>query len=593
MSPTLQTRIQQDDFSAGMSRDVAPPLISTAGAFDLLNALLNEDGSVYRRGGSIYKSSNGLGTSGQTWIRDCYLKPGRRTICASAEAFGALAEDDTTLVSLGGVGLSEPMQSAVLDDVLFIGGGTLYAGSLKSANYTTGTITATNGSRTVTGSGTTWNTLVDAGMLLQVGSERVYVVEKIDSTTQLTLRDAYQGTTGGGKSYALKPLHTVDVSDPYEDGEFVCTCANRLVVGAGRKVKFTEVNNPHTFTNSLKATNEHSLPEGVQIVGLRTVGQTVLIFTTGGIWTLEGLALQITDANGNPQHRIQQLSSDVVLTSAAGLAGAGQQVVVPATEGIFLMDGISQPQRISKPLDRLYRKRIADGYKFGGAAVFRSHYFLPILGSSGVRDLLVCRLDRPIKDRGQQIFPWSRLDGDAGETRAFAVRNSLGARKPLLLGAQGREPSRIVDCTGFFEPSFENAADADGSVHQLDIVTRDFETGSGTINVVREFVLRYELAGQGEPVLKISRAAGAVEAGYALWDHAQWDHFNWAAEESSATFVSLENDAPVSDEGRIHKCPVNKRQRYARFRIRSYGPAAYCALRSVSLRVRPSQAVRR
>jgi hypothetical protein len=593
MSPSLQATIQQGDFSAGMSRDVAPPLISPAGAFDLLNALLNEDGSVYRRGGSVYKSTTGLGTGGLTWIRDSYLKPGRRTIVANAAEFGALADDDLTIVALGGTGLSEPMQSAVLEDILFIGGGTLYGGSLKSAVYSTGTVTVTNGSRTVTGSGTTWNTLVDAGMLFQIGSGRVYVVESIDSTSQLTLRDAYQGGSGGGNTYELKPTHRVDVADPYEDGEFVCTCANRIVVGAGRKIKFTEVDNPHTFTHGLGTTNEHTLPEGVQIVGLTTMGQSVLIFTTGGIWVLEGLALSITDGAGNPQHRMQQLSSEVVLAGAAGLAGLGQQVVVPATEGIFLMDGISQPERISKPIDRLYRKRIADGYKFGGAAVCRNHYLLPILGSGSVRDLLVCRLDRPISDRSQRIFPWTRFDGDAGETKAFTVRNSLGARRPLLLGAQGREQSRIVDCTGFFEPSRENATDADGSVHQLDIVTRDFETGNGTVNVVRDFVLRYELAGQEEPVLKVSRAAGAVEAGYALWDHAAWDEFNWAAEESAASFVSLERDAPVSDEREIHICPVNKRQRYARFRIRSYGPAAYCALRSVALRIRPSQAVRR
>jgi hypothetical protein len=323
------------------------------------------------------------------------------------------------------------------------------------------------------------------------------------------------------------------------------------------------------------------------------VGQTVLIFTTGGIWTLEGLALQITDGNGNPQHRLQQLSSDVVLAGAPGLAGSGQEVVVPATDGIFLMDGISQPQRISKPIDRLYRRRIADGYKFGGAAVYRNHYLLPIIGSGEVRDLIVCRLDRPISDRSQRIFPWSRFDSDAGQTKAFAVRNTIGSRLPLLLGAQGSEPSRIVDCSGFFEPSRENATDADGSVHQLDMVTRDYETGGGTENVVRDFVLRYELVGQEEPVLKVSRAAGAIEAGYALWDQALWDEFNWAAEESAASFVSLERDAPVSDERQIHICPVNKRMRYARFRIRSYGPAAYCGVRSVALRIRPSQAIRR
>lgn len=498
------------------------------------------------------------------------------------------------MTSLGGTGLAEPMQAAALEDILFIGGGHLYGGSLKQAPYGTGTISVTQGSPTVTGSGTTWNTLVDAGMLLQVGNDRVYVVERIDSTTQLTLRDVYQGATATGTAYTLSPVYPVDVADPYEDWDFVCVCANRIVVAAGTTIKFTEVNNPHTFTNFLGTQNTHTLPEGAQIVGLATSGQTLLIFTVRGIYTLDGLALSITDGNGNPQHRIQQLSTEIVLAGAAGLAGSGQQWVVPATDGVYLMDGVTQPTRISRPIDRLYRRRVSSGYRLGGAVVYRNHYLLPFLDrfSGEVRDLFVCRLDRPLRSRSQIIYPWTRLDGDGGEVRSFAVRNSIGARLPLLLGAQRREPSRVLDCSGYFEPTHENEVDADGSAHQLDVVTRDYETGSGTKNVVRELVLRYELVGQQEPVLKAARSAGALEAGYALWGQGLWGGFNWAAEEAGATFTAL-GDVPVSDERGIHTIRVNKRDRYARFRIRSYGAAAYCALRSISLRVRPSGAIRR
>jgi hypothetical protein len=594
VSPTLQTQIVQEDFSAGMSRDVAPPLISRSGAFDMANALLDEDGSVYRRGGSIYKSTNGLGNSGLWMLADVYLKPGLRTLVASDEDFGALAADDTTLVNIGGTGVDEPKQFAVLDDILFLGGGVLYGGSLKSGPYSEGTISVTNGSTAVLGTGTDWTTSVDAGMLLQIGSERVYVVQSVNSATSLTLGDPYEGATGSGKTYSANTIYQATLGDPYEEWEYVATCANRLVLASGNKIRFTEINKPWTFVNSLGTVNEHTLPEGTRIVGLATVGQTLLVFTTGGIWTIEGLALDIVDLNGNNQHRIQVLSTEVVLASAPGLAGAGQMLIVPATDGVFLMDGVSQPQRISRPIDRLYRRRISDGYVFGQAVVYRNHYFLPILGERDVRDCLVCRVDRPISDRRQRIYPWSRFDGDAGETRAFAVRNTIGPREPFLLGAQARTPSRIVDCSGFFEPSTENEADADGSVHELDIITRDIETGGGTENVVRELVVRRELVGDQGPVLKVYRSAGSTDAGGdGVWDEATWDVSSWAPEESSVSFTSLESDIPVGDERHIHKCPVNKRQRYARFRLRSVGPASYCAIRSLALRVRPSQATRR
>jgi hypothetical protein len=580
-----------------MSRDVSPPLISSAGAFDLVNVLLDEDGTLYERGGSVYLTEKGLGSTGQTWLWDGYLQPGRRTVCANAADFGVLSSDDKEILNLGGAGLSEPKQASVLSDLLFIGGAAIYGGSRKTAVYSTGTVKVVTGSKIVKGSGTTWSTLVDAGMLFHL-SGRVYVVEAINSTTELTLRDPYEGASEEGKTYTLNPVWTIGSQDPYEAWDFNCVCANRLVVASGNVLKCTEVNNPHTFTNSLGTTNEHTVSDGVQTVALATVGQTVLWLTTGGIWTVEGLALDIVDAAGNPQHRISQLSHDVIAVGAAGIASSEQRLVIPAADGIYLMDGISQPQRISRGIERLYRNRIAQKRKLGGAKVYRNHYFLPIISAGGiVTDCYVCRLDAPTRFRGQRNFPWARLSGDAGETSAFAVRSSTGAREPRLLGAQTREPSRVVDCSGFFEPTASNATDADGSSKGLELITRDIPTGSGTINVVRDLVTRYELValepGPEQPLLKFYASSGDLIEGGAAWDEVNWDEFNWGADDNSAVFTSLECDAPAETEREIHKCRVNKKFRYARFLIRRTGQASFCGIRELNIRVRPSQAVRR
>src|SRR6185437_8077956 len=357
--------LTQNDWSEGEVRDVAPALIYPQGAEQMTDVFLDEDGNPYRRGGTRYLTPEGLGSEGLTWGWAGYLLPGQRTIVTSPADFGVVTSEDKAIVNVGGFGLTKPKQSAALADLLYIGGGTLYGGSRKAASYSTGTISVTSGSKTVTGSGTTWNTLVDAGMLLHIGTERVYVVEAINSTTQLTLRDPYQGATGTGKAYSLNPTVSA-ATTPLGSWEFVTACANRLVFAAGRRIVFTEVNNPHTFTNSLGTVNEHSLPEGVEALGLATVGQTCLAFTTGGIWTLEGLALAITDLNGNSQHRLQMLSGDVVLAGAAGIAAYGQTLVVPAGDGVYLIDGVSQPRRISKPIERPYRQNIHDGMSMGG-----------------------------------------------------------------------------------------------------------------------------------------------------------------------------------------------------------------------------------
>lgn len=550
-----------------------------------LAVVLGEGGTLDDFGGGTLTT---FSEKGLTWLWDGYLGPGKRTFFSSTDDFGVLSATDEML-NLGGPGLDRPKQSVVIKDLLFVGGGTIYGGSRKTAPYSTGTVKVETGSKVVTGSGTTWNTLVDAGMLLQIGSGRVYVVEAVESTTKLILRDAYEGEGGSGNAYTLHNVYSVG-SDPYETWDYLTVCANRLVTMSGRTIKYTEVNNPHTFTNSLGTTNEHTLPEGVEGVGLATVGQTVLIFHTGGIHVLDGLALDIVDQNGNPQHRLQQLSEGTVLAGATGIAGSGQQLVVPCEDGIYLMDGISQPTRVSRPVELLYRQRIAAGYLIGQARVFRGHYLLPIItGAAKVKTMLVCRLDRPTRSRHQAAFPWSRFSGHGGEIPAFTVTSSVGASEPQLLGASGRDAA-ILDCSAFFEPDEDHELDADGTCHDLDIICRDLPTGAGTINVVRAVKPRYELRGSQGPKLQLSYSPGTRKASGAKWGQVKWGQFLWSGNGESFRPIGEAGESNGRDPARLR---LNKKLRYARIRIKSFGPASVCALRSLELTIRPSGATRR
>jgi hypothetical protein len=82
--------------------------------------------------------------------------------------------------------------------MLFIDGGTIYGGSRKAADYTTGTVTVTQGSKVVTGAGTAWLANVDAGMLLRLGATRIYVVSAVLGDTSLELFEAYEERHGSG-----------------------------------------------------------------------------------------------------------------------------------------------------------------------------------------------------------------------------------------------------------------------------------------------------------------------------------------------------------------------------------------------------------
>jgi len=83
------------------------------------------------------------------------------------------------------------------------------------SQYKTGTATVTNGSPTVTGSGTLWLANVTAGDSFTIASTGVmYDVASVDSDTQVTLSVAYAGTTASGVVYAIGTGFTVPDSFP-------------------------------------------------------------------------------------------------------------------------------------------------------------------------------------------------------------------------------------------------------------------------------------------------------------------------------------------------------------------------------------------
>ncbi len=72
-----------------------------------------------------------------------------------------------------------------------------------AAPYTTGTVTTTLDSKTITGSGTTWTKDME-GSFFQVGTSEAYEIRSFVSTTSLTLAIPYQITGDTGLSYTIR-----------------------------------------------------------------------------------------------------------------------------------------------------------------------------------------------------------------------------------------------------------------------------------------------------------------------------------------------------------------------------------------------------
>lgn len=84
--------------------------------------------------------------------------------------------------------------------------------------YSAGTVTATNNSTTITGSGTAFLSNVRVGDALTIaGSTSLHEVTAIASGTQLTFQPPYTGTTGSGKAYRIAPImgYDKDLSDAF------------------------------------------------------------------------------------------------------------------------------------------------------------------------------------------------------------------------------------------------------------------------------------------------------------------------------------------------------------------------------------------
>jgi hypothetical protein len=597
--PSGLARLIQSDFAAGIQPDVARHLISDRGAYDIINGLLDDDGSVYRRGGSqLYADASGVGSSVR-WVWDGLVSAGRRTMIATPTNFGVMDAADTALVNLGGDGLSVPYSVIECEEMLFIGGSTksyIYAGSRKTADYATGTITATNGSKTVTGAGTTWNTLVDAGMLMQVGNERVYAIESVDSTTQVTLRDAYEGTTGAGKSYTFYPIYEMRTADPYPISQHYAFAGGRLLYVSENRMGFAgiDVAGGKSVPHTQGANDFHGFPGGVEILGLDSIGDAAVVFTSAGIWTVQGLSYEIVDEFGNAQHRRDNVNRDIALWgNGAGTSAWLSSLIVPGTDALYTFDLTNGVAQLSVTIENRYREYVRQGLIPGRPDIYQNHLILPIIQTDGSWvDTLVCRLDRPGESRGQVAYPWSRQDGSGAALAAVAVRAAAND-DPILFGAQSATNGDLLKLNRWFEPDADVKNDHDGTIHDFSLITRDYLTGSLNLNRVRKFRAHYDMtdAASDDPVILTEYAIpGESNETAPQWGNVQWGNFQWGSD--ADTWNLLDGAAPETDDREPFVWWINRRVRAIRLRVRSSGSCAKLTLRHLELFVAPSRQIR-
>lgn len=573
----------QTDFSAGFHDGVAPHLIPSNGVADLQNYLLDDDGSIYGRGGNEVVSTSDSGAAIRfLWTGD--LGPGFRVVFADSNDFFCLGSTDAP-VNLGGAGLSAPHKAVEAGGLLLIGDGTLYGGSRKAADYTgTNNVAVTLGSTTVTKASGGFAANVDAGMLIQFdAANRYYVVDSVTSDTVLVLRDAYEGATDGTISIVASRLGTTAAA-PYRTSHFYGHNGSRAVSVEGDKVYlagFTTDNNanPHSWDS----TDYHELPKGVQGTGTIDVRDLQLVFTTRGLFTISGIENDLTDAAGNFQQRLDHVAPDLILWGNEGIATWQNTAVVPCVDGVWLVDGVSSPSRISDRIRARIREYVRRGYKPGLAAVFNGHYHLPILDTANdTVDYLICRLDRG--------FAWSRATGTAATVSCLSAgiitTSGHDLEGPILYAAQNDAAARIVDNANFFVPDQTDGQDWDNTNFVKQWISRDYGTGGLQKNLVKRGRIRYELVGLGA-TMALSYSTGARLPGLAEWGISDWGQADWST--SGASYTSVTATGPVDPEGDDpFTFIIGARCRYLRLKSIVALAATHLSIRTLELQVRPT-----
>lgn len=233
----------------------------------------------------------------------------------------------------------------VVDDSGFI---KKYRGS-TNANYTTGTISVTNGSATVTGSGTSWNTSTNAevGEYIKLPDGKWYKITAIGSDTSLTIEVSYQGSTLSGQSYTISPWGEVQgkLGSSTAPGslvrptpKYIENHINRIWTLDGNTLRFsaldTSVTEEH-FNDWDTANNAGAIiipsGDGDTGTGLYSLSNSLYVFQRNAIWRLYG--------NSPANFELRNVSNEVGLLDKRTLVEWNDVLIFLSDYGIYIFDG--------------------------------------------------------------------------------------------------------------------------------------------------------------------------------------------------------------------------------------------------------------
>lgn len=409
-----------------------------------------------------------------------------------------------------------------------------YRGS-TNANYSTGTISVTNGDATVTGSGTSWNTTTNAevGEYIQLPDSKWYKINSIASNTSLEIEVAYQGSTQSGQSYVISPWgeiqgklesSTAVTSLIRPTPHYIANHSNRIWTLDGNTLRFSALNTSideenfndwDTLNNAgtiiIPTTQNHSG------TGLYSLKNSLYVFQRSAIWAVYG--------SSPANFELRNITNEIGMIDKRTLVEYDDILVFQSDKGIYMFDG-SNLRNISEGVLNTFIDSWANKVN-SVATLWNNRYIISYTpsGQSVNSEALFYDFKRQAWGRLTNIYAndWSNWNGGTDSGEIYFASSNQGSIYRFDIGGHddGYEIETLYDTGSLGFSSGMN----DKSIKR--VYLQQLALGDWDVNVTQFIDINgSETAGQS-----INLSDGSA----ALWDVAQWDVDSWSSEGSIIT----------------------------------------------------------
>lgn len=410
-----------------------------------------------------------------------------------------------------------------------------YRGSTNAA-YSTGTVSVTNGSATVTGSGTSWATTTNAevGEYIKLPDLKWYRITAVSSNTSITIEVNYYGSNLSGQSYVISPWGVVqgrlNSGGTSPTSEVVTTLVrptptyienhiNRIWTLSGNSLRFsvldTSISGEH-FNDWDTGGNAGQIlipnGDGDTGTGLYSLGNSLYIFQRRAIWRLYG--------SSPANFELRNVTNEVGMISQKTLVEWGDLLAFQSDLGLYLFDG-SNLKNISEgavntlidswanktsPVATLWDNKYLinyteDGGSFNSAALFYDFQDGTFWKFTGI-----------------YASAWMRWAGGTDDGRLYFASSNQGSIYRWDFG--GNDDGYAIE-TLWDTPSLNFSAGInDKSLKRFYL--QQLALGDWTMQATM-FTNISEVTTTAEPI-------GLTPGDVALWDVFEWDNANWSGE---------------------------------------------------------------